>query len=208
MSKPSWQVDLRQALERLAQTRRLSPADFNREDVRLAFVGVGNELSGDDAAGLHVARGLQAALEAITTSRGGGPPASHVLVLEGGMAPENQTGVLRRFKPCLVILLDAADFGGSPGETRWLDWRETGGLSASSHTLPLKVLAGYLVAGLGCEVALLGIQTGRTGLDVEMSERVRRAVSGEIVGDLLEVIGEAYDSLRVVTKIAIDRSHT
>ena len=139
MSKKSWQETLQAALKRVKKSDR-SP--------RVAIVGIGHELCGDDAAGLHLACTLQTL--AADNER--------LLVIEAGPAPENFCGTLRRFYPDLVVLADAAQMGMQPGTVRWLPWQETTGLSASTHTLPLHILAQYLTAELGCEVALLGIQ--------------------------------------------------
>jgi len=161
MSRLCWQARLRQAL----RSRSSAP--------RVAVVGVGHELNGDDAAGIAVARSLA------------GLPAPHdrLLVIDAGPAPENTTGLLRRFGPDLVLLVDAAQMGELPGAIRWLDWRETDGISASTHTLPLHLLARYLVTELGCDVALLGIQPAANTLDAPLSPAVSRAVAS-IVADL------------------------
>lgn len=132
---------------------------------RVAVVGIGHELRGDDAAGVAVARKLQ--------------PVAHerLLVVEGGHAPENQTGLLRRFSPDLVLLVDAAQMNEAPGTVRWLAWEESVGLSASTHTLPPYMLAQYLVHELGCEVVLVGIQPGQTALEHPLSAAVGAAVA-------------------------------
>ena len=71
----------------------------------------------------------------------------------------------------------------APGTIRWLDWQETSGLSASTHTLPPHVLAEYLVNELGCEVALMGIQPQGNEFDAPLSPPVQQAVE-EIVQTL------------------------
>ena len=81
-----------------------------------------------------------------------------LLLVEGGIAPENFTGRIRRFKPDAVLMVDAADFGAAPGSVRQLEMNEMDGFSASTHTLPLSVLASFLRAEMGCEVISLGIQ--------------------------------------------------
>ncbi|MBZ0281610.1 MAG: hydrogenase 3 maturation endopeptidase HyCI [Anaerolineae bacterium] len=133
---------------------------------RVAIMGIGHELCGDDAAGVMVARALK-------------PVFIHhqdILIIEGGHAPENQTGLLRRFAPDLVLLVDAAQMGESCGMVRWLGWQETSGLSASTHTLPLYVIAQYLHTELGCEVALLGIQPAQMTICTGLSPSVKQSV--------------------------------
>jgi hydrogenase 3 maturation protease len=135
---------------------------------RVAVVGVGNELNGDDAAGVLVVRRIAEMLRATPG----------VLLIDAGLAPENFTGPLRRFRPDLVIEVDAADLGKPPGSASWIEPHDTDGLSASTHTLPPSVLAEFLLAELGCRVAVIGIQPVRLELNAPLSPPVERAVNG------------------------------
>ena len=152
----SWQQSLRTNLQRLKKSDR---------PLRLAVLGVGHELYGDDAVGGWLAGRLCAMT----------PASERLLVIQGGPAPENFTGTLRRFGPDLVLMIDAALMNLEPGETGWLNWQDTRGFSASTHTLPLNILAGYLTAELNCEVALLGIQPAQTRVGEPLSPEVREA---------------------------------
>lgn len=160
MSRPRWQVSLRQALRQRSETPRV------------AIVGVGHALSGDDAAGLAAVRALEAALE----------PNDRLLLVDAGSAPENASGLLRRFAPDLVLLIDAAQMDEPPGAVRWLDWQEITGVSASTHTLPLHLLARYLMTELGCIVSLIGIQPATNALDAPLSPDVQDAVEAVAAG--------------------------
>jgi hydrogenase 3 maturation protease len=153
----SWPQALEHTIERLRRADR--PA-------RIAIVGIGHELCGDDAAGVVAARALRRLIAA----------RDRLLVLDAGPAPENYTGRLRRFAPDLVLLIDAAQMGAPPGAVRWLSWRSAGGLSASTHSLPCSMLAGYLVADLGCEVAILGIQPDDTTIGGPLTQAVQRSL--------------------------------
>ena len=133
-------------------------------------MGVGNELNGDDAAGNRVATRLLAL---------SGFPANF-LPINAGSLPENASGLLRRFQPDVVILVDAADFGGQVGEIRWLEAEQIGGMSASSHTLPLPVLGQFLEAELNCQMEYLGIQPVQTEFDTAPGPWIEQAAD-EIV---------------------------
>jgi hydrogenase 3 maturation protease len=117
------------------------------------------------------------------------PADENVLVLDCGPAPENAFGALRRFGPGLVLLLDAADFGGAAGEVRWIDPLQTSGFSASSHSLPFAVLAAYLARELACQVALLGIQPAGLEFDAGLSSPVKNSLS-LLLKDLLALLQE------------------
>jgi hydrogenase 3 maturation protease len=169
MSKLSWLDSL---AEKLAQLSRDQPDGLARPP-RLAIVGVGHELRGDDAAGLLVARQLVQAWQ----QRSWSPAGDRLLIIEAGHAPENHTGPIRRFAPDLVLMVDAAQMNEPPGCVRWLAWQEISGLSASTHTMPLYMLAKYLTSELGCDVALIGIQPADTALGAPLSPPVQRAIN-------------------------------
>ena len=97
--------------------------------------------------------------------------------MDGGPAPENQSGALRRFQPDLIILVDAAQMNAEPGAVAWLDLAAIDGLSAASHILPLNMLTRYLIHELGCEVGLLGIQPANTDMLEGLSGEVETAVN-------------------------------
>ncbi len=134
----------------------------------MAVIGVGQALRGDDAAGMVVVQRLR--------------PAESVLVLEGGTAPENLTGALRSFAPQIVLLIDAAQLGLESGTVRWLDAQAIGGLSASTHSLPLSLLTLYLQEAFRCTVGLIAIQMGQNALDTPLSPSVAQAVESVAMG--------------------------
>ncbi len=164
-------------LQSLRAPRPTEGATASSVQPRIAIVGIGNEQRGDDGAGVAVVRGLSAIPHS----------AAHFLV-DAGTAPESCTGPLRRFSPDLVLLVDAAHMQEPPGTVRWLAWEDTSGLSASTHTLPPYMLAKYLAAELGCQVALLGIQPTALDFGAPVSAPVRRAVRlvVERIGRLLQ----------------------
>ena len=149
--------------------------------LRIAILGVGNEMRCDDAAGVLVARALSQRKCATHTDG--------VLIIEAGHAPENRTGELRRFAPDLVIIVDAADIGGKPGTIQWIPEESIDGMSASTHSLPLSMLARYLVLELDCTVKLLGIQLGSNDVGDGVSPPVLQAVD-EIADELDTLIGD------------------
>ncbi len=155
----------------------------------MAVVGIGQELNGDDAAGVRVARALLKRQRAGSSNAPRPAPLS-LLVVEAAHAPENCTGAIRRFAPDLVLVVDAAEMGDPPGTIRWLDWREAAGLDASTHTLSASMLARYLIAELSCEVGVIGIQAQDTSFGAPVSPPVRRAI-GSVCRVLTALLLEA-----------------
>lgn len=113
------------------------------------------------------------------------------MILDCGQVPENAISILRRFTPDLVVLFDAADFSGKPGEIRWIDPFSTSGFSASSHTLPFSVLSKFLAKELDCEVAVIGIQPVSLEFDSGLSSAVRNSLS-QLIKDLVETIDQVF----------------
>jgi hydrogenase 3 maturation protease len=134
--------------------------------MRIAVVGVGQELLGDDAAGLAVCRRLRQLAGHRETA----------LIIPAGPAPENCTSQLRRFAPEWVVLVDAARMEAAPGTVRWIPWEQAEAMGGSSHTLPLRLLSEYLSSSMGCRVSLLGIQPAETTLGAPLSPSVGEAV--------------------------------
>lgn len=155
----------------------------------MAVVGVGQELNGDDAAGVLAARALRQRQRAGSSGAHRPAPFS-LLVIEGAHAPENCTGAIRQFAPDLVILVDAAEMGDPPGTVRWVDGREAGSLGASTHALPTSLIARYLAAELSCEIGVIGIQVQDTSLGAQVSPPVRRAI-GSVCRGLSALLLEA-----------------
>lgn len=171
MLSPSWLIPLRQVIQSRRKPDHLP---------RVAVLGIGHELNGDDAAGLMVARALSVRLG----------HQDRLCVIDAGAAPENQTGTVRAFRPDVVLLVDAAQMDDIPGTVRWIAWQDTTGIGASSHTLPPYMLAKFLVGELGCEVALLGLQPAQNLFDTPLSTPVAAAVE-QVVGLLAEELSNS-----------------
>ena len=168
MLTPTWLSCTTQTLNHLVLT----------DASRVAVLGIGNELSGDDGVGIKIAAALAHTQKEKSTIA---TPANR-LIISAGLAPENFTGLLRKFHPNLVIFIDAADIGADPGTVEWLSWKDAGGMSGSSHSLPLSILAQFLVAEIGCEVTILGIQAGSNEYGAALSFPVVRAADEVIQG--------------------------
>jgi hydrogenase 3 maturation protease len=138
----------------------------------ISVVGMGQELRGDDGLGPCVARRLQDMVGASESA----------LVLDAGPAPENLTGVIRRFGPDLVILVDAAQMDEIPGRIHLFDFDDCTGLTASTHSLPPSVVAEYLSRQVGCDVMLLGIQPDETSIGSPLSEAARESIDQAATG--------------------------
>lgn len=127
---------------------------------------MGNELRGDDAAGVLAVRKLLKKKEQL----------EDVLIIEGAQAPENFTSVIRRFNPHLVLVIDAGDFGAEPGEITLIDPDEAlGGMG--THGLSMGDFLRYVQAETGSKTAILVIQAAGNEFGDPVCPPVRQAVN-------------------------------
>jgi hydrogenase 3 maturation protease len=105
---------------------------------RAVIVGVGNPLKGDDGVG------------PLVVSR-----AKYPRKLDAGTVPENFIFQIRKSRPEAIVIVDAADFGGKPGEVRLFPAGDARNPKVSTHAMPLSVFAAFFPES---EVWLLGIQ--------------------------------------------------
>jgi hydrogenase 3 maturation protease len=172
--KKNWLESLQTCLKRLQKADQFP---------RVALLGIGHPLYGDDAVGVWLA----GRLHDLSTA------GDRFLPVDAGPAPENFTGLLRRFKPDLVLLVDAALMDLEPGMIGWLSWQDSTGFSASTHTLPLHILATYLTSDLGCEVALIGIQPATTFIGEPLTPKVRQAAE-DVANGITGLLGISRNS--------------
>ncbi|ANF22952.1 hydrogenase 3 maturation endopeptidase HyCI [Thermococcus piezophilus] len=129
---------------------------------RVVICGIGNDIRGDDAFGVLVAKRLKELIKK-----------ENVLVLNCGEVPENYTGRIAEFKPDLVVFIDAVDFGGKHGELVVADPEGTLGEAVSTHGLPLKFITRFMKTMVNAEFILIGCQPRLMGLFEEPTEVIK-----------------------------------
>ena len=129
---------------------------------RAVVVGIGNTLRADDGAGAVVAERLRERFPDV--------------VFGAGQAPENYVAPVRRAGPASVILVDAADFGASPGAVRVVSAEDVVGLMLGTHAAPLSMFMRVIAEETGADVRLAAIQVKSTELGGVMSDEVAAAV--------------------------------
>jgi len=139
---------------------------------RLAVLGAGAELRGDDFAGVLVARALEAWRKKMKVDA--------VRGFEGCAAPENVTGEVARFRPTHVLVVDAAHLGLEPGEVRMIAADAIAGTSFSTHMLPLRIVLDYLEQSCACKSLVAGIQPEQTEVLGPISKSVARAIDAVV----------------------------
>ncbi|MDZ7293974.1 MAG: hydrogenase 3 maturation endopeptidase HyCI [candidate division KSB1 bacterium] len=140
-------------------------------DGRVVLLGVGSEWRRDDQAGAILARKLER---------------THSFYpIDCGDVPEAFTGPVKEFRPDIILIADAVDFGQKAGEIAIVDAEAVQSRRVDTHHPSLRAMVDYLRAETGAKVAILGIQPG----DVSMGEGMTPAVQ-ESVGLLHALITE------------------
>jgi len=131
------------------------------------IITVGNNLRADDGAGPYIASKLEE------------PPAG-TLVLDAGENPENIVDDAVELFPARAVMIDAADFGGTPGEVRFIPDELIPDNPLSTHAFPLPVITKIIRKDARCNVRFLGIQVKTIEMGADMSPEVT-AASDELV---------------------------
>jgi len=119
--------------------------------MKYVLMGIGNELKGDDGIGNRIAREFRKAA------------ADGWLSIPCETVPENFTSVVRKERPDLLVIVDAAEMGLSPGEFRIVPKNRLKSGIIGTHGIPLKHLVSYLEEHAG-KVIFIGIQPGEMRL--------------------------------------------
>lgn len=119
---------------------------------KVLIVGVGNRMRADDAFGPLAIDRLKESMDL----------PQDWLLLDAGEVPENALGLVDKEKPDRVLLIDACDWGGQPGEVRFFTSEEILQLpirTISTHGVPLSFWVKMtLIDHPELKIELLGIQ--------------------------------------------------
>lgn len=130
---------------------------------KTVILGIGNLLKGDDGAGpLLCQKLLKAGISAD--------------VIDAGTVPENYIQSIIKKAPQNLIIVDAIDFGASPGDVRIFKPEELSSLVISTHTLSPRLLVDMICKSIKVDVHFVGIQPAQTQLGQPITPQVSRAV--------------------------------
>lgn len=127
---------------------------------KIAILGVGSELNGDDRTGMLAAERLKGI---------------NADIFIAGQAPENFTH-LSKGGYSHIIIIDATHFGGKPGEIRYFEGGKFVGEGTSTHKLPLKLFIDYVQKNCSSKIIIAGIEPKNLEFGAEISEEVREAI--------------------------------
>ena len=141
---------------------------------RVCLLGIGNRHHHDDAIGPYLAEALESRPD--------------YDVIDAGIIPEDYIETTAKKHPDTILMVDATDFGGEPGEVRLLYPENVAYSGASTHAGSLRMLAEYMHARTHARVALLAVQPA----DVSDGKGLSPPVS-KTLDDLLNSLPDICD---------------
>ncbi|MEE9323550.1 MAG: hydrogenase maturation protease [Candidatus Aenigmarchaeota archaeon] len=137
-----------------------------RENQRFVFLGIGNDLKGDDGIGWYVVDKLGKEFR----------DDENLLFLKTTV-PENHVREINDFAPNMLIIIDSADFKKRPGKIKSIKGYQISESYISTHTTPLTLFLRLYQAGQAFKkpVVLVGIQRKNNEFGQPLSRPVKRA---------------------------------
>ncbi len=130
---------------------------------KVIILGIGNSLRNDDALGSLLASRLKDKLPFI--------------VYDAGSSPENYLGKIIKDNPNNIIIIDAVDFGGTPGEFRVLESNDLKTVNLfSTHNASLSLTINYLQSHIKVEIIILIIQPKSIAFGDKISPEIAKTL--------------------------------
>ena len=130
------------------------------------IITAGNSFRNDDGVGPYIA-------SQIKSFKG-------VQVMDAGNTPENIIDEVIELHPVHIIIIDAADFSGTPGETRLIPEENVSETSLSTHRIPMTVISKLIQDSIDCKTTFVGIQPKTVTMGEGLSSEVKTSAD-EIV---------------------------
>jgi hydrogenase 3 maturation protease len=131
---------------------------------KVVILGIGNTLKNDDGVGSILANRIKDKLP--------------YLVYDSGAAPENYLGKIIKDKPDNIIIIDAVDFGGKPGEFRIVEGEDIKTVNLfSTHNASISLTINYLQSNLKVDIIILIIQPKNINFGDKLSPEIAKTIN-------------------------------
>ena len=126
---------------------------------KVVILGIGNTLRSDDGIGSILANRIKGKIPYI--------------VYDSGPNPENYLGKIIKDKPDNIVIIDAVDFGGKPGEFKELEAEDIKTVNLfSTHNASISLTIDYLQNNLKVDIIILIIQPKTIALADTLSPEI------------------------------------
>lgn len=131
---------------------------------KVVILGIGNTLRSDDGAGSILARRINGKVA--------------FRVFDAGPSPENYLEKIIKEKPQTIVIVDAVDFGGKPGEVSILEGQTIETVNFfSTHNASISLAINYLQSRLAADIIILAIQPGSLVFGDTLSQPIEEALT-------------------------------
>ena len=103
--------------------------------------------------------------------------------IDGKSVPEAFAHEIISLRPDILLIIDAAKMGSSPGSIGLFRKEDVKGISFSTHSMPISMLSKYIESEAGCETFIIGIEPMDTNFGMELTDVVRE--SADTLAELL-----------------------
>ena len=132
---------------------------------KIVLIGIGNDLRGDDSAGLVFLQRLKSMSEFT---------GSHFI--EVGTNPENYLQKILDLNPEVVVFIDSARWCNKPGAIDWLNSDRIDDFKISTHTFSIKMVEDFIRTQKSMDFLYLGIEPLSTRFSEPLSEVVNKSI--------------------------------
>jgi len=130
---------------------------------KVVILGIGNTLRNDDGVGSIIASRIKDKVP--------------YLVYDAGPTPENYLGKIIKDKPDNIVIIDAVDFGGGPGEFRIVEGEDIKTVNLfSTHNASISLTINYLQSNLKVDIIILIIQPKNINLGDNLSPQISKTI--------------------------------
>ena len=156
----------------------LALKEFIADAKKIAILGIGNDLRTDDGLGPYIVNSIKF-------------DNPNVMIENVGSVPEGFARPLAEFGAKRVIMVDAADMRKAPGHIELVTKDRIGGISISTHSMPLSFLMMYLEQETGGEAVLLGVQPKSIQFGESLTLEIQE-VAEDIIASFERLLEEHY----------------
>ncbi|MCK5581431.1 MAG: hydrogenase 3 maturation endopeptidase HyCI [Candidatus Omnitrophica bacterium] len=139
------------------------------------IITVGNSFRSDDGVGSYIFSCLCRGRSPNSDNKEDELGLRPLFFLDAGYTPENIVDEAISLNPDTVVILDAADFGGEPGEVRLIPEEAIPETTLSTHMVPMSVVTCLIADATGAAIHFIGIQPKNVAMGEGLCEEVRAA---------------------------------
>lgn len=147
-----------------------SLSTYSRE--KITFIGLGNELRGDDAAGLIFLEYLKKREEFSESN-----------YINAGTNPENYLEKILDLESDVIVIIDTARNSKQPGVINWINPDSMELNNFSTHTFSVKMIENYLKQLQPITFRYIGIEPCNTEFGSSLSPVIKRKLDNFFIED-------------------------